>query len=239
MANLMHLHPNQGWAYDGHWWHDCNVYLNSQNTAGNYSNVSVEIVVYSDSSAYSQAGTWNGQIWVNGGLVANTTSSRTVSNGGQQIAVWSGNIGHDANGNAVPHIEYYVNEPATSMAKAGADWGLTRIPLAPSIYGNSVDQIKPTSVRLGTEINNFGHGTSASTHMSYRVQGIGGYVTTADQGDASGYNYWTLAGLKPGKTYEYYSYWYNNNGDAAISGTSTFKTKGLSGMIPVIIGASM
>lgn len=235
MSNLMHQHPNSGYSLDGHWWHDLNVYLNSQNVGANTSNVTVEIVVYSDSGSVSQSGSWVGQLWVNSVLWANTTSSHSVSNGAVQIAVASSNVGHDANGNCTLSVEYFVNEPVTSMSRRGASWGLSRLALAPSILGDTADTIKPTSVRLGTELNNYGHGTSAATHILYRLQGAGSWSQTADAGDVAGYNYFNITGLKPGKTYEYASVWWNNNGDTVTNGASTFKTKGVPGMAPVLM----
>lgn len=235
MANLRHEHPNEGWGYDGHWWHDLNVYQNWQDVNGNYSNVTIEIVAYSDNGAYNQSGAWTGQLWSQGGLAANTVATRNISSGGVQIAVWSGNIWHDANGNASPYMEYYVNEPYTSMSRRGSNWGLSRLALAPPITGQVADQIKPTSARIGVEIGGLGHGTSVSMRMYYRIQGVGGYTATADQGDVAGYNYWTLTGLKPGKTYEYYAVTWNNNSDTSTGGVQTFKTKGVAGMAPVLM----
>lgn len=235
MSNLMHQHPSQGWAGDSQWWSDLNVYLNGQDTNGNYSNVTLEITEYSTTSATTQNGVFVGELWQQGNLVANTSSNRNIGTGAQQIAVWSGNIGHDANGNANPYIEYYANMPVTEMSRRGANWSLPRIPLAPNITSITADQITPNSVRLGLEIGGFGHGTGATMHMSYRQQGSGTWITTADQADAAGYNYWTVTGLQPGITYEYTGIAFNNNGDTGTYGTQTFKTQSLTGLTPLLM----
>ena len=70
--------------------------------------------------------------------------------------------------------------------------------------------------------------------MYYRLQGAGSWTSAGLQSDVAGYNYWNLTGLKPGKTYEYYAISSNNNGDTATSGTQTFTTKGLPGLVPVL-----
>lgn len=209
--------------------------LNSQNTGANTSNITLTLQTFSDGSSYSQNGLWDGRIYVNGGQVERQTPTKTISNSPSTLCGWNGNIGHDANGNAFINIGDYINAPVNEMTFAEIGWSLPRIPLAPSILGNSADQIKPTTVRLGSEINNVGHGTSANVYMQYRLQGTSTFTNTALQADVGGYNYWTVTGLKPGKVYEYRSVWANNNGDTTISGLSTFKTKGVPGMIPVLL----
>lgn len=234
--SLMHEHPSQGWAGDSAWWVDLNVSLNSQNTGGNYSNVTLTIVTYSANGATSQTGVFVGEIWEQGGLVANQSGNYSISTGGVQIAGWSGNIGHDANGNANPYIEYYSNMPSTEMSRRGANWGLPRIALAPSISSVIADSITPTSARLGAEISSVGHGTSAAFDMYYRLQGNSTWIPLGHQDDVSGYNYWNATGLQPGKTYEYYCTCNNNNGDTATSSVHTFATKPIAGMVPILMG---
>jgi hypothetical protein len=238
MANLMHQHPNSGYVNDGHWWHDLNVYLNSQNTGANTSNITIETVVYSDNGAYTQNGTWVSQMWINGGLWVNNSSSHNVGTGATQIGVGSGNVGHDVNGNCTLYVEYYVNEPVTEMSRRGANWTLPRIPLAPSISDVSYTPgtVKPTTTQLRAEISSYGHGTAVTFEMFYRLQGAGSWTSAGQQADVVGYNYWNLTGLKPAKTYEFYVSVWNNNGDTTNSGTSTFKTQSVPGMMPVLIG---
>jgi hypothetical protein len=217
-------------------WHGRLVYnLNSQNVGANTSNISLTLQTFADSGAYSQNGSWDPRIYINGGLVAAPGGSHSI--GGSTpftLASWSGDVGHDANGNWSGSIGDYINAPINEMTYDAIGWTLPRLPLAPSIAGNTVDQITPKSARLGTEISSYGHGTSAACRFYYRIQGIGSYTATGDQTDVAGYNYFNITGLKPGKTYEYYSYWYNNNGDVSTSGVSTFKTKGIASMVPLL-----
>ncbi|HWT40072.1 MAG TPA: hypothetical protein VN081_02270 [Dongiaceae bacterium] len=220
----MNQNPNQGWSGDSHTHDVLNVNLNGQDTNGNYSNISVWVSVYHD-SGWSESGVFNGQAWVNGGQVLNNNwGSGTIGTGEVTIAgAWGGNVGHDANGNASPYIEYYVNQPATQMTRRGANWGLPRIAQAPQGITTLADTIKPTTARLGLEISSYGHGTSCAMRMYYRKQGDSTWLNTADQSDAAGYNYWTISGLQPGATYEYYGLAYNNNGDTGTNGVQTFK----------------
>jgi len=206
----------------------------SNNIAANTS--VVRIIHY----ARTQSGTRSGSYDAN--EVLDGSTKRSVTNVGYSwgtgnTILYQGDftISHDANGNRSVGGSAYLDWYYSSGTISGSI-NLARLPLAPSIAANTADQIKPTSVRLGTEINNVGHGTSASTHMLYRLQGTSTWSQTSDQADAAGYNYWTVTGLKPGKTYEYASVWWNNNGDTVQSGTQTFKTKSVPGMIPVLMG---
>lgn len=235
MGQLMNQNPNQGWSGDAHTHDVLNVNLNGQDTNGNYSNISVWLSAYHD-GGYSETGTWVGQAWVQGGLAINASESHNIGTGETQIGgTWTGNVGHDVNGNLSPYIEYYFNQPATSMSRRGTNWGLPRIPQAPPISSTTADTITPTGVRLGLEISSNGHGTSTAMRMYYRIQGSGSYTATADQSDAAGYNYWTVTGLKPNTTYEYYGLAYNNNGDTGTNGVQTFTTKGIAGLAPLLL----
>ena len=210
--------------------------LNGQDAAGNYSNISLTLQTFSDSGAYTQNGLWDGRLYVNGGQVARNTPTANVGPGAYTITSWSGNIGHDANGYVSINIGDYINAPVNEMTFAQINWGLPRIGYPPSIVSIISDTIKPTSVRLGAEAGSAGRGTSITWAMFYRVQGDPGWINAGWQGDAAGYNYWNITGLKPGKTYEYYAYLVNNNGDYTNSGVSTFKTKAISGMTPLLLG---
>ena len=151
-------------------------------------------------------------------------------------------VTHDVNGNYTSSVYAYVysgNSPYFTSATINTSWGLPRLPLAPSLAAMTADTIKSTSARLGAEINNYGHGTSATFEMYYRLQGTGTWISLGQQGDVGGYNYWYPTGLTPGKTYEYYAACWNNNSgqggsDSASFGVQTFKTQAVSGMISVI-----
>ncbi len=179
-------------------------------------------------------GWWGGALYDNPGRVYNYAGNfndHTIQMGGGSF--W---VGHDANGNGSYGMNADVAVFGSGTSAASGSEGLARLPLAPPITALIADTIKPTSARLGAEIGGYGHGTSASFNMFYRIQGVGDYVNAGTQGDVGGYNYWTLTGLKPGKTYEYYAQCYNNNGDTSQTGVQTFKTKPVSGMIAVMKG---
>jgi len=162
--------------------------------------------------------------------------SGTIGTGMQHLVSWDGWVGHDANGERYITIGDYCNAPVNDMSWADIGWTLTKLYRAPGIAGITADTIKPTSVRLGGEITDLGLGTSVAMRMYYRIQGEAGWAQTADQGDASGYNYWTVTGLKPGKTYEYKMLVWNNNGSERESAIQTFKTKSVPGMVPALMG---
>ena len=176
------------------------------------------------SNSWSNAGPWN----------TSATASFDVS-----IRNATFFVGVDANGNSGYNLNAVIsldfNSPYNTIDTSGSE-SLPRIALAPGISALTVDTIKPTTARLGAEINGFGNGTSATFNMYYRVSGVGSYINAGAQGDVGGFNYWNLTGLKPGKTYQYYTTCANNNGDTATSGVQTFKTLPVSGMIAVIKG---
>lgn len=179
---------------------------------------------------------WNGNLSGHGNASANWTYS---TNGWRTLHEFDVTINKDANGyltvNAYGHING-ANAPYVGAGSASFDVGTTRIGEAPGIAGIVADQIKPTTARLGVEITGHGRGTSSAMRMYYRIQGSGsGWSQTSDQSDVAGYNYWTITGLKPSKTYEYFARVWNNNGDTRDSGISTFKTKGIPGATAVIL----
>lgn len=213
MANLLHQHPNEGWAYDGSWWVDLNVYLNWQ--SGNSSNITIEIVTYGVGGV-SQTGSFNGQLWMNGGLWANSTNSYSIGSSGVQIAVASGTVNHDVNGYLTIYLEYYANMPTTSMSRRGANYTLPRIPLAPANNAPTSSNIAVTSATLSGSVANNGHGTSSTIYLSYKK------VSDSTWIDLSGGTPKNLTGLTPGTQYQIRSRAVNNNGDGSgwVSGSS-------------------
>lgn len=209
---------------------------------------------------WSQSGNsgWNVnfQVWyrVRGGW----NTARNASGGGNfgwsNAGPWDGNaafpadfelisngffVGVDANGNASYGLNATIsldsNSPYGTLSVSGSE-GFPRIPLAPSLSSVTVDTVKSNSARLGAEISGYGHGTSATFEMFYRLQGSGTWISLGQQGDVGGFNYWSLGSLQPGKTYEYIVNCFNNNGDLAQSSVQTFKTQAVSGMISVMRG---
>lgn len=178
---------------------------------------------------------WNGGgLYDNPGRVYNYAAN--FSNHTVGMGSGSFNVGHDANGNASFSMNGDVAVFQSGTSSASGSSGLPRLPLAPSINSITADTIKPSSARLGGELNNHGHGTSTTLEMFYRLQGSGTWISLGAQGDGAGFNYWNATGLKPGRTYEYIMNATNNNGDFSQSAAQTFKTQPVSSMISVIKG---
>lgn len=186
--------------------------------------------------AYNYSGpNWNGNAGGVGG------SGGWAYGGAGTYVLWEFDYTYnkDANGYGTWNFYGYIdgqNSPYVVAGSTNFNMSPSRIGVAPSITSIIADTIKPTSARLGTEISSVGLGTSAACRMYYRIQGSGsGWSQTADANDVGGYNYFAITGLKPGKTYEYFARWWNNNGDTADSGTSTFKTKSIAGAAVVMM----
>lgn len=212
--------------------------LASQNTGGNYSTINWQAYIdYVGCDAQADGGF----VESNAGVLYNQPGrvySYVGNFSNHTVGMGSGsfNIGHDADGNGSYSGDAHVALYASGTSSTSGSAGLPRIALAPIISSLTADTIKPTSARLGVEISSVGHGTSATFHMYYRENGVGSYTDAGAQADAVGYNYWSITGLKPGKTYQYYTTCTNNNGDVTTSGIQTFKTQPVSGMISVMRG---
>ena len=169
----------------------------------------------------SVSGTWD---WSRYGQAPNASGSVSAAPGTIGIASGYSRVYCDANGNYSDyglgeHMDvYYGNGDAVVHVDPA------RSPLAPGISSLTADTILPTGARLGIEISNFGHGTSAAMYTQYRKQGDSTWIAQAAQNDVAGYNYFSISGLTPGTTYEYMAVAYNNNGDTSSTGTQTFKT---------------
>lgn len=161
----------------------------------------------------SRSGTWDYWLNVNGGRVATNSFGGTHS--GWQTVVDSGYWhGRDANGNGSASAQGW-GDVFYGSGDTGGSIGLTRIGRAPNIVGNTADQITDTSVRLGTEIGDYGNGTSAAARMYYKTPEASGWTQTSDQNDVAGYNYWTITGLVSNQKYYRLARWWNNNGDTS------------------------
>jgi hypothetical protein len=207
--------------------------LASQNTAGNYSTINYQVYIdfYGCDAQLDGGfvGSSEGTLYNNGGRVYNYTGN--FSNHTVTMKTGSFNVGHDANGNGSYSMNAHVAVFESGTTTASGSASLPRIPLAPTISSVIADTIKPTTARLGGEISSKGHGTGVTWTAYYKLSTAGSYTSAGSQGDVSGYNYWNLSGLKPGKLYDYYLKAVNNNGDTATSSVHTFTTQPVSGMI--------
>lgn len=204
-----------GGSYAGNWhcrldyWDTDGLDANS-----NQSLVRLRMYIWGD-SGYSQNGTWvpRGRGSWMGEYGGN--QSRSIGSSLVLMASWDGWVGHDANGDRYVTVGTYCNAPINDMGWADIGWNLTKLYRAPSIQAAIADQITNNSVRLGTEINDYGLGTSAATRMYYKLTTSGSYSQTSDQGDVGGYNYWTVNSLAPNSKYDYLARWWNNNGSTS------------------------
>lgn len=208
------------------------VYEAGRNDAAGYVDVNWWVGVRD--THVSVSGTWD---WHRYGQSGDASGSVGAAPGTRGIQSGTTRWYCDANGNYANfgvgmHMDVYFGQ-----GDSVTTIGFGRSPLAPGIAAITADSIKPSSARVGVEITGHGHGTSSAMRVWYRLQGSGsGWTNAGDQGDVGGYNYWTISGLKPGKTYEYYSEHWNNMGDTSTSGIQTFKTKNVPGMTPVLMG---
>jgi hypothetical protein len=228
---------NTSGSFGAHWYGDVDFSVNWQDANSNQSSVHVNLNMRCD-SGYSQNATTSYNVRVNGGAI-NSGSRNINMSGPATVGLIAGDVtvGHDANGYWSGSFGGSLSSSYSGVGSGGGDYGasLPRLAKAPSIAAAVADQIKPTSVRLGTELNDYGHGTSAACRFYYQVHGSGVWLNTSDQGDVGGYNYFAVTGLKAGTTYDYYVLWYNNNGDTSTSGVQTFKTQAVPGIIPVLM----
>lgn len=204
---------------------DVDTWVNSQDSAGNYSNITVRLNIRSTTHSVSSSGsasirlngsTKDSASW--GGYGFNISPGQSIT-----VAQWTGNVGHDVNGN----LSYSIGGSASFVypGSGGSDWsGYTaaRLGQAPGGRSKSVDTITNTSARLGRKQDNHGRGTSSANRNYYRVNGVSSYAATGDQG-GTGWKYDTVT-LVPNTTYQYFSRHWNNNGDSADTSVSTFKT---------------
>lgn len=192
----------------------------------------VQVRKNSGTGFYNLAG--GARSWSTSGL-ANGGSSGYDYRGGapltETLAQWDSWVNHDQNGNMSLTVGCTILHADNPPGNGSTSQGYTapRIAAAPTGLTMTSDTIKPTSARLGAEISGYGNGTSATHTMYYRLQGSGSWISAGAQADAVGSNYWTVTGLKPGKTYEHHFTSTNNNGDLATSGILTFKTKSVPG----------
>lgn len=225
----------------GHFTSHADVYEISSNVGANTSVVRMDLYMQCDSTA---TGEWN--------LTGSASYSGNVNGNGAggnfnfdfrgnantiHLLTFDTTVGHDANGNASigwSAGENADNAPTLTTSGISGSLGLGRLALAPTISALIVDSITPTSARLGAELASYGHGTSVTWEMFYKLDTAGSWTSAGQQGDVGGYNEWTITGLVPGVLYDYYVSAINNNGDYAQAGANTFVTQPVSGMMAVM-----
>jgi len=228
MANYDRQYSNG--TYYTHWYGRIVYTLDYQ--TGNQSHISLYLQTFSDSGSYSQSGTWDPRLYINGGQVAGSTLSRTISNTPSTLTSWGGDLSHDANGNLSITIGQYINAPVNEMTYGGITWNFPRIAIAPTIASVTASSVVATTATITTSISSNGNGSSTTVTTYYRVQGAGSW-TSAGTGTVA-----NLTGLIPGTTYQFYAYAENNNTDHTDTSGSpgSFTTLPVSGMAPLLMG---
>lgn len=232
---------NVAGSLGGHFTIYANVYEISTNIAGNYSTVRMDEYLGCDSTGTGLFDLTGGPSYsgnVNGNVASGNFNYDFRGNANTiLLRTFDTNVAHDANGNGSCGWSTSVNMNNSPYATTGSNSSsisLTRLPLAPTFASITADTVRTTSVRLGAEISSYGHGTGANFEMYHRLQGSGTWISNGIQADVGGFNYWSISGLTPGRIYEYICNCTNNNGDFAQSGTQTFSTTPVSGMITVM-----
>jgi hypothetical protein len=192
---------------------------NSQSSAGNYSNITVECWALIRNGSRTGSWDWNAQL--NG-----TTSGSNASghSGDQYLGGRTLDIGHDADGNLSVYAAAWLD--AYYGSGTAGDWiGIAKIYRSAGWSSSSSSNVKSTTATVTNTVSDWGIGSSHGHKIYYRVQGSGsGWSATSDVTNGTNPASWNLTGLQPGQTYEYYSAQWNNN-TAAVNGTTyTFKT---------------
>ena len=187
--------------------------------------VHYKLSVNKSGSWYSNSGgSWNG----NYGGVRSNSGGFNYASGNQYYVLWEEDytFNKDANGNIGGIGAYgYINgdnSPGVGAGSGSVTIYPGRIGRAPEGIAKSVDTITNTSARFGAKQDNNGKGTSSANRVYYRLNNTGGWSQTSDQG-GTGWKYWTIT-LGQNSMYGYFSRHWNNNGDTADTGTSTFVT---------------
>ena len=193
-----------------------NIDQGTQSSAGNWTDVSWS--VQSRDTHGGVSGTWD---WNRSGFYGSASGSVGAATGTRTIQSGTTRVYHDGNGNGSAYgyawLDAYYGQGSTS-----GTLGLSRLGLAPESRNKSVDTITATSARLGAYHSNNGRGSSSAMRVYYRLDNTGGWSQTSDQG-GTGWKYWSV-GFSANSMYGYFSRHWNNNGDSADTGTSTFVT---------------
>lgn len=179
------------------------------------------------------ATTWNGDI---GGVTGSNRWSYTAGSNTYTLWEFDYTFNKDANGNVNIGCYGYINGDNAGKVGAGSTsqtYTPARVGVAPGGRNKSVDTITNTTARFGRINTDNGLGTSSANRVYYRLGNSGGWTwQTADQG-GTGWKYNSVTGLTPNTTYSYFSRHWNNNGDQADTGSSTFKTLASGGITSV------
>lgn len=227
MADLVRTFSNG--TYAANWRSRLNYIVVASDANANSTYIELRQYVYSTSGAYSQSGSWDGRVYINGGQANRNTPSATISTSEYLMNAYGQWVGHDVNGNLYITVASYCNAPVNELVYGETGWTLPRLALAPTISSAAAGSITQTAATITSGVSSNGHGTSTTMTTYYRVSGVGGYTNAGTGTSAS------LTGLTPGTTYDFYVTAVNNNGDTATSGVSTFKTQVAAGIIPVLL----
>lgn len=131
-------------------WHlQLDYILNSQDSASNVSNITLNLYTYADSSSYSQNGLWDPRIYINGGQVAGSTTTRTITGSSLVLmASWTGNVSHNSDGTLTINIGDYMNAPANEATFAQTGWTLPTIPRYATITNFTVTNVNDQGFTL-------------------------------------------------------------------------------------------
>lgn len=120
---------------------------NSTSTTNNTSNITLRLVMYSDSSSYSNYGyTHTGIIKVDGTEKKKQSKTIKINNTEKELCSWTGNISHNSDGSKTINISFSVNSTYAGTASNNKNWSLTKILRKPNITlaPNFTDEENPT-----------------------------------------------------------------------------------------------
>lgn len=127
--------------------------LNSQNTTNNTSNITLTLQAFADTSAYSQSGTWDARIYINGNLVSSATPNVSVSNTPVTLDTYTGNVTHNADGTLTISIGDFIDAPINQLAYGSTNWTLTTIPRYATISPISATNITDVGFTANFTVN--------------------------------------------------------------------------------------
>jgi hypothetical protein len=208
-----------------------NVYLESQNQAGNYSTfrVQLSVVETAQQSSFSQiAGDNSWSMSVNGtGWSGNFTfDARPAGLQSWLVLNTTYNVGHDAAGN-LGAIGYAASASSAVLGSAGTAieyayaGRIAKVPSAPVLYGVSTDGLPTGQVRMNFA-GSTDNGGSSITQYLVQWSWDAGFKTGLGQ-IGTGNGQAVLSNYEPGKTYYFRVLAQNGVGNSAWSGTASVR----------------